>query len=634
MMFSSVATRGVGIALLCALSQQPTPPPRFESRVDLLRIDVTVLDGKGQPVRDLDADDFRVEVDGRLRKVVFANAVGPALAESKATARSSATLPSHALNTASPAGRAVVFVLDLESIRGGYEKPLLDTAARLVESLGPNDAVALMPIPGKSVELTREHQRVSEALRLVRGTTRVPFTRHYFTIPEATAWEARDRRVMREVIERECPDWDRACPSELGDEVRELLRYARMHVQTVLGSVASLARSLQRIEAPKTIVLISGGLPFEAESLTWFIDAQRALTGAGITVYAVQVAQPDADASNMRRPGVGLYQSADVQTGLANVATMAGGAMYAGIGTASGVFERLRAEIVHAYTLGVESTSADADGKPHSIRVAVARPDVSVRSRREIVIRPDAPDPMKRLANLLAQPVDLTDLPVAAGVYTVRGDEPTTVKAIIAAEIGRGVTSDPPHRYALTITKDAVTSFQTNDVATAHDDPTAGAHVVTAAQLAPGRYRLRFVATDAAGRGGTVDLPIGIGLRAAADLQFSDLIVGHTGQGFRPVFHATAGEPIGMLVELYASDPSRFESATVAFELRHAGHDDVVRQMAGTVRSTEYERRRVAEASFDATTLARGEYSISAVISMNGVPTGKVSRAIFIPGRE
>ena len=61
------------VATLWAQSSQPT----FRSRVDLLRVDVTVVDKSGAPISDLGAGDFLVKVDGQPRTVSFARFYGP-----------------------------------------------------------------------------------------------------------------------------------------------------------------------------------------------------------------------------------------------------------------------------------------------------------------------------------------------------------------------------------------------------------------------------------------------------------------------------------------------------------------------------------------------------------------------------
>ena len=46
--------------------------PQFQSSVEVLPVDVTVVDGEGRPVDTLSAADFTVRVDGRVRRVVSA----------------------------------------------------------------------------------------------------------------------------------------------------------------------------------------------------------------------------------------------------------------------------------------------------------------------------------------------------------------------------------------------------------------------------------------------------------------------------------------------------------------------------------------------------------------------------------
>lgn len=99
---------------------------------------------------------------------------------------------------------------------------------------------------------------------------------------EAAAFEPLNRRVMAETVERECCAMCYDCPRQLRDATRELLRFARMHVDSLLTSLARLAAGLERVAAPKTIILVSAGLPFEQESLTRFTEAQRALTRAEV----------------------------------------------------------------------------------------------------------------------------------------------------------------------------------------------------------------------------------------------------------------------------------------------------------------------------------------------------------------
>ena len=182
-------------------------------------------------------------------------------------------------------------------------------------------------------------------------------------------------------------------------------------------------------------------------------------------------------------------------------------------------------------------------------------------------------------------------------------------------------------RYGLAALQDTKVAFQAQDVAGKEGTDTT---VVTAAQLPPGRYRLRLAAFDAAGRTGTVELPVTVGLRAAGPLQFSDLIVGVSHQAFAPAVHTRAGQPLDTLLELYSADPALFGSVTVTCEVRKGGDPAVVASTVSALRQTELERRLLAQGQVTTAGWLPGEYTVSAVISVNGTPTGRVSRSIVV----
>jgi len=47
-------------------------PPQFRSGVEVTSVDVTVVDGNGRPIADLEPGDFTVRVDGVPRRIVSA----------------------------------------------------------------------------------------------------------------------------------------------------------------------------------------------------------------------------------------------------------------------------------------------------------------------------------------------------------------------------------------------------------------------------------------------------------------------------------------------------------------------------------------------------------------------------------
>ena len=456
-----------------------------------------------------------------------------------------------------------------------------------------------------------------EALKGLRGSAPITFQTHVISMREARAYEVRDARVIREVVERECAQFETSCAMQLRDESRQLLVEARRRVMSVLTTLSTLNTRLQPIQAPKTLVMLSAGLPFEQETLTYFQDLQKRTAESGTSTHVVQLYQPETDASDRRTAGARGLPAGDLYEGLSTIAGVTGGSMSAGVGRAVGVFDRIAAEVTHSWQLGVESTDKDNDGKTHQIQVKLRREGLTVRARRELILpaaraRPTAID-------LLSQPVDVLDLPISAAGYTARGDEATTLKEILVIELPRSAASEPAASYAVAISKDDRVVFQTADEIRVTGGTDARA--VTGAQLPPGVYRLRLAVVDGAGRPGTLEMPLGVGLRSMGALQLSDLFVGTAGDQFTPAIEAASGAVLTAILEIYAADPAAFEGTTVALEVRRTGNDSVVASAPAPIAATELPGRRIASGNIPAGVLGPGSTPCRRWCSSTAVPS-------------
>ncbi len=65
----ALSVAGPGASELLAQSDRA---PVFRSGVEVMEVDVTVVDAKGMPVRDLRVPEFTVTIDGQPRRVVSA----------------------------------------------------------------------------------------------------------------------------------------------------------------------------------------------------------------------------------------------------------------------------------------------------------------------------------------------------------------------------------------------------------------------------------------------------------------------------------------------------------------------------------------------------------------------------------
>jgi hypothetical protein len=393
----------------------------------------------------------------------------------------------------------------------------------------------------------------------------------------------------------------------------------------VLSTLTALNTRLKSIEAPKTLVLLSAGLPYRLDSMGRFRDLQRQAAEAGTITYVVQLDQPQTDASSPTGYGASVVKQ-DLHEGLSTIAQVTEGTLSAGVGTAKGVFERVHTEIVHTYQLGVESLSSDADGKSHHVDVKVRREGVTVRSRRELIVTAQARPALTPVA-VLEQPTDLAEAPLAAAAYTTRGDDATTLKVIVLVELLSSAPGVSRPSYAFIVMKDDKAIFQTADDMVVVP---GGARAVVAAQLVPGDYRLRVAAVDAAGRPGSVDLPLHVALRQAGSLQFSHLLVGSAAEKFAPSTHFAAGSESAALLEIYAADPSFFDAVTVDLEVRRPGEDAVLARGPLTLHQTPQAGRRIAEGRVPLDMLPPGTYVVSAVVRRPGEAGGKISSTVVL----
>jgi len=531
--------------------------------------------------------------------------------------------PSFADNTSGAVhGRIVIVVADLESLTPGYEKVFFDTAGSLIDRLGPEDSVGLILVPGKGIELTRDRARVRKVLAAARGSASTKDREHAITVREAEAFFRNDQRVIREVIDRECRSDDRMCSRDLDREAREILNETDQHIRHLTTTLTELNTRIAHMDAPRTVVVLSAGLPYRQESDTYFRDLKRRAAESGVTTYIVQLHQPDSDASQHGKPGSATLLSTDLAEGLLNLAGATDGSIHLGIGRAQSVFERIQTEIVHTYQLGVDSVAADGDGKAHTIEVRVTRPSAVVRTRSEFVIAKQA-RPAPTLADTMALPPGLSETPLSIGVYNTRGQDAATLKLVVLLESVTGTRPAAAPSFAFEITSSGgKPAFEANGTMKVQSDR---AVATVAAQVAPGRYSLRGAIVDAEGRAGSVELPMTVGMRQAGEYQFSDLVVGTLADGFTPT--SRIGPPSATtLLELYTADPARFDGVTVDLELRNG--DKALATGTATLAKAAFAQQRIAQGTLKIPDLGPGAYQMIAVVKRNGQPIAHLARTV------
>ncbi len=255
----------------------PQPPQVFRAGVEILTVDVTAIDNNtGRQVTDLSAKDFLVEVDGNPRQVAtseYVRSVDPMRivgAPRKVAAKPDETFFSSNAKGA-PSGRLIVVLVDQGNIRTGAARSVMNSTKKFVDTLEPEDRVAVIavPGPGELVDFTTDHDKVRESLLRIVGQADPIKARFNISITEAMAIYMRsDIRMAAEVILRECGQAIAAaeaerCEREVEQDAAEIINDIRRRTQESIHGMREVLKSIGNIEGPKSVILISEGLIFE-----------------------------------------------------------------------------------------------------------------------------------------------------------------------------------------------------------------------------------------------------------------------------------------------------------------------------------------------------------------------------------
>jgi VWFA-related protein len=624
---------GVVLAVCQAAAQQPAPT--FRGGVDVLTVEASVLDRDGKPITDLTPADFSVTLDGKPRRVRDARFLGDGGGEAIIRAADS-LVPGPAVNGAEN-GRIVVFVVDRESIAPGNEKAVLEAAGSVIDGLRPADAAGVLELPGSATDLTRDHARVRTALSRLTGARPPTMQSRAYNITwdEALAFDRRDALTIARVVERECPNVKQPaglrnpCPPELAMQARELMLTGRFRTQTVLAQLSSLAKQLAPMRGPKQIVFLSSGFPFGQDLLPLYNQFTTQAAEAQIVFYAIHLEGVGADVTIGKQAVTSAYGGSEFASGMGNVASMTGGAFFMASGSGAGIFNRIRTEMNNFYELAVEMQPEDLTASSLEIEVKVARPGAAIRNRRRVLppasLAKASADPLN---DLIRQPIDVGQVPLALSSYTMRGDEASTLRTIIGIEAGTAINNGPGE-WGFAVYNEG------NIVATGRQkfEGVAGPWLAAVtAKLLPGRYRLRAAVLDASGRAGVLERPLDVGLRGDARMQFSDLIVGvaDTNGRLQPSSRIPQGAAMSALLEVISADPAALEQVRTVIELVPGGSATPVKRFVMAARAGTLAAILNNQAEIQTADLPPGRYTASATPMIGEQALGRVSRVFEI----
>ncbi|MBI2834901.1 MAG: VWA domain-containing protein [Acidobacteria bacterium] len=644
---------GCGAAAVCAIvfpssaaiqgsaSHPPQQPsPVFRSGVDLVTADVTVVDSAGHPVRDLQAADFDLKVDGAPRRIVSIQFVG----ERAGAAPPDLGPRNYSSNEHVEAGRLLLLVVDQGNIRAGQARLLARAADQLLSRLSPADRVGVVaiPVPGPRLDFTTDHALVREALgRIVGYGERTSFSFN-IGLAEAIAIESRDPVTFNAVVTRECgPDGaGTGCDTMVETEAVAMATTSRHQARTSILALNALLGMLRHVEAPKTLVLVSEGLLLD-QTMSELMELGATAAAARTSIYGLRL-DSEIDLTGNRSA---LSQNADSrlqEQGFDLLVGFAKGAVFRAVTDFTYPLRRIADELSGQYLLSFEPGENDRNGKTHRVSVTARRKGLTVRSRREFRIDPvvaaaSSGSDEELIGETLRAPFVSTALPIRLATYSLKESESGKMRVVISADLDRDrmEAAALPVGYAFVAGDGrlAASAHERAELRPVEPGKAGPLHYLRAVTLDPGEYILRLAAMASDGRRGSVERVVRARLGKVGDVQVSDLVViraqGASAEDFVPgVDLVVTDDRLVCFVEVYGARGGDLPQVTMAVSRDESSPP--LLSGATQIASVPQERTLSARSVMSLALLPPGDYVVRAVVSVEGRETMTAPRPIRV----
>jgi VWFA-related protein len=628
-------------------SPQSDQPPAFRSGVEVLEVDVTVVDSRGNPVTDLRGPEFSVTVDGQPRRVVSAEYIADVLPANKRTAPKIDPYISN--NTDRRPGRLIMLAVDRNNTDTNTIRGALEGIRNFISELSPEDRLGLttFPPPGPTVDFTTNHKQVLDSLTRIIGADDPLPSRFNISDYEALVMDDKSNAlVMQRMLSRLCGDNDPVNLSNCGRDVEQeamgIAQQLRRKTSESVSGLAILLKNLADVEGSKSLIVMSQGLMLEGAAADATVLAKLAAE-ARVNVNVLMFDTPRGLASTGRMSETNSEDRDLREHGLETLASRSRGSLFRIVASPLYVFQRLTSEISGHYMLGVEPTEKDRDGKAHQIKVQVRRQGTSVRARQQFEYAVRSPGTWSRdvlMGKVLRSPSSNTQLPMRMTTYVYKDAAPGKVKLVMAAEIDP-VAGDGALDIAMgfALYNDSgrlVASGQERKIYSPNTDLPILYDLTMAVDT--GSYRLRLAAIDLAGNSGSVERDVQAWKMDDQEIAVGDLLLS-PGRGMKsgdirpPVTLKIQDGQLGIYTELYSNKPGALENTKVTFELADNAEGPTLRSDVGEIRARPDGTYRQAMAIMPVGALPPGPYVARAIISSNGKTVGKLTRPFLVaPG--
>jgi VWFA-related protein len=625
------------VAPVAPVAPEQSPRPQFETRADVVLVDVTVVSSNGEPVEGLTAADFQLTVNGQPRDV---NTVQYISSRSTASVEEPARLAEVSSNERESTGRLLLFVVDENYLRVGAARTVLRAAERVMERLLPGDLVGLARLPtGRGgVEFTTDRSRIRRALSGMLGQ-QPPRQTERVRLSEAAALERNDQNLWQQVVDRECGATENgagggfqreACIHELEAQASQVLNDASSRTRVSIKAFEDLTRRLALTKVPVNIVLISEGL-FVGRDRNDLSTLARLAAQGRVSFFVVQPDESMFDMDTPRLLSAGRDDSV-LSEGLEQLAGFTRGSYYRVASSGTGAFERIGRELSGYYLLAFEPNAADRQSRDRRIKVEVRRRGLTVRARSTFALTEDAAStaavlpPEEQVQGLLRAPLPASGLPIRLASYSVVNAADTRVRVILSAEIGGPATAAEEVTMGLVVLdkEDKVIAEAGGPMtlAPATTRTPSPRLLLTSVVLEPGQYSLRLAAVAKNGEAGSVHHTIDAKLPPLGrdTVRVSDLIVTSELDPPRPTPSAVIyTETANVVLELTGEDAARLAAAKVEVHVsENEASPPLVTAAARPLPRSDAQRGYIAGLKLGV--LPPGEYVATAVINVPGAP--------------
>jgi VWFA-related protein len=518
-----------------------TSVPRFTSRASLVLVPTVVTDHDGKPVSGLSKEDFYLADNKQAQKISIFEEIKTQTGEIRRVDPHDAGF-TNAVAPEAKTQRLTMILLDTLNTQFVDQVRARRELLKLVEeALKPGEPVALLNITSHGLnvlnDFTTDPTVLAAAIKKVRGE---------LSMAERNTDEQADLESTLEIRRQtgRAPSSAALIATSLeGFQSAAFEHFQQFQLansaETTLRALRQIAESFSGIPGRKSLIWVTGGLPFEADDPTLFQfgNAQlldhyeatwNALNDAQITVYPLDMGglfNPGYVSPRFRRV-VRNRRAVDSVGNLETLARMTGGRFCEHKMNLVGCYNEAQQDAGHYYLLGFYTDTSK--GKPgwRRLDVTVTKPQLQVRARSSYYIPSKPRDPLKAerddIDTAVISPTDFTAVPMLVR-WTARAADGEKVKLGFRFNVASaGISLDEStHRLGLVfaafaktpkggIAGDFVKELEGNlPAATAEQVALHGVVYDGAISVAPGKYIVRFVVRDnPSGRLGTVSVPV------------------------------------------------------------------------------------------------------------------------------